>query len=303
VKVGEKKVGFLTPFAFQQLRRQVDARPSVLWKEGHFDKFVSIDENGKEVVDRDMVFKRHLEIVTERMKQLDKPMSLRIQKRPSGMDKVLTALTERYETLPYTEILSPFPESFGSPRFAVDDRYVSVHVIEPKPFMDEGNGLHASARVISSDIGAAKLSLAFQVFRVVCTNGMISAETVHGVSKMHVVGIREKWADLVKKWEEKIPPFKTEAKKFVERSRRAKVTEEAVLDELLDLRLPRKRIERAIAIAQNEFGELTRWSVANGITQASQENMTADPRDIRTPAISTGNIYDSTATEFMRAVT
>lgn len=300
LKVGKKKVGLLTPFAFQQLRRQVDARPKKLWDEGHFDKFVKTDEKGNKCHDKDLVLAEHLRIVTKRLRSLDKPMHLRVQNRESGFNRVLTALTDRYEAIPYTEILDPFPKSFGVPRFAVDDRYLSLHVVEPKAFMTEGDGLHAGVRIMSSDIGAAKLSLSFEVFRIVCSNGMIAAETIFAVSKMHVTGIREEWAKIVKEWQKEAASYKREMKEFIEASRKAKVTEEQATDELLDLRLPRKRIERAIDIAQKEFGELSRWSIANGITQASQESMTADPRDQRQPAISTGNVYDMAATAFMR---
>jgi len=300
VKAKKQKKGLLTPFAFQQLRRLVEARPGQLEADGVFDDCVGSDENGNKRVDRELMYTKHLKVVTDRLKKLDKPVHLRIQKKENGFNTVLSALTSRYEAIPYAGILDAFPESFGTPRLAVDDRYVSIHVIEPKPFMSEGGGLFMGARVKSSDIGAARLSLSLQVFRIVCTNGMVVTQDLFAVNKIHLTGIREEWSKIVEEWRKGTPKFKTDIKRVIEKSRRDKMTAEQAIDELLDLRLPRRRIERALEIAESEFGGVTRWSVANGVTQASQEIMAVSPIKRTTPAIATADAYDVAAANFLR---
>lgn len=286
VKVGRQKVGELSPFAFQQLRRQVKARKHQLMG---IPKFKSAVEEG----DTEMVQSIHQDIVSERLRDLDKPMYLRVQDRDKAQPLVMTALTKKYEHLPYPQLLEAVPKGMRVSRIHIDMKFLSVHVTESKFIMA---GLKAGFRITSSDIGASKIKMAFQLFRLVCTNGLMLPETIFDFKKKHANGALKQWGDFLLDCKRNVPKFKADIQRMLKQSEKKKLTVESATDELLELNIPRKRIERALVIAKEEFGQLNRWSVANGLTQSSHENR---PGNVPV-AISTGNLYDQAAVQLMR---
>lgn len=286
VKVGKKSMGILSPFAFQQLRRQVNARKHQLMYRPDFKKVV---ENG----DKEMQEQLHMKIVSEKLAKLDKPMFLRIQEMDRGTPHVLTALTQKYEHLPYPSILKAFPAGMRINRFHVDHKYLSFHISE-SGFISKG--LKAGFRVTSSDIGASKLRVSYQIFRLVCLNGLMLPETIFSFKKMHMGAIQNSWEIFVNKKIKQLPLFKKNISKFIKTANKDEISKNDATDELLDMNVPRKRIERALQIAEGEFKRITRWSVANGLSQASHEDR---PGNIPV-AISTAAFMDQSATSFMR---
>jgi hypothetical protein len=183
-------------------------------------------------------------------------------------------LTNRYEHLPYQELLSGFSDDFVIPRIQVDSRMVQIHITNLNSSLDKSDRIFMGGRILSSDVGLLRAMLLDEMLRLICTNGLIRATLEAFWKRYHFTGarpVREEWHDQVVAFQKHILVKSAVERKKISHARSLKVTDEDVRKELAQLGLGVARINGAIDYATREFGaQLSRWSITQGITYVSQ---------------------------------
>lgn len=235
------------------------------------------------------------------LKEWDSPrtLSLRVDQR---RNLVLGVVSDRYQHLPYTQLLENIPQDWIVPRITVDDGFCEVNIAHPNGSADS---LVFGGRIITSDVALCRATFLSQAMRLVCANGMIGVGELEVIKRFHLVG----WTDdaIQMEWDNKTKMFVANFDHNVRVNREqlslaAKTltnTEEAT-KMLTDLGLGALRIKAALEYAERNYKlPLTRYSVGQGVTYVSQ--MTSRENQRMASARDTVK-YDFLATQYMAQV-
>lgn len=227
---------------------------------------------------------------------------MQVQVRMLKETKTITSvMTDRYQHLPYDELLTGFPKDFIVPRLQVDAQYVQVHVCEPTT-LDKRDPMYLGARVLGSDVGLCRATLLDEIMRLICTNGLIRSQLTVFFKRYHLgteagLHVCDEWKQKVREFLSYIVTERAAERKRIANAKSERVLPDVATDELQKLGLGTARIEYALAYAEREFGKpLSRWGVAQGITSSSQFQR-GDARLLTSIAVA--NDVDSIATRFL----
>jgi hypothetical protein len=233
--------------------------------------------------------------------QWDSPrtLALRVDER---RQLVLGVVTDRYQHLPYSNLLSNIPKDWIVPRITVDDGFCEVNVCHPDT---SSGGMLFGGRIITSDVSLCRAIFLSQAMRLVCANGMISIGELEIIKRFHLV--RHEEDSILMEWDARTKMFVANFdhnvhvnKEQLSLAAKTLTTPEEATQMLTDLSLGSLRIAAALQYAESNFGlPLTRYSVGQGITYTSQvtsreNHRMASARDTMK--------YDFLATQYMATV-
>jgi hypothetical protein len=212
---------------------------------------------------------------------------------------VLGVVTDKYQHLPYTQLLTNIPQDWIVPRLTIDNGFCEVNVAHPDANADS---LVFGGRIITSDVALCRATFLSQAMKLVCANGMIGVGELEVIKRFHLVG----WQDdaIQMEWDERTRMFVANFANSVHVNRQqlslaAKTitTVEEATAMLTALGLNAMRTKAALVYAEQNYPlPLNRYSVGQGVTYVSQ--MTTRENQRMASARDTIR-YDFLATQYM----
>jgi hypothetical protein len=185
--------------------------------------------------------------------------------------EVTGMVTTKYQHLPFDQLLQMVPTNWVVPRMQVDTGFCDIHVCHPDRVDDSMFG----ARISTSDIGLMRAMMFMQILVLVCSNGMVSVKEVEAIKRFHLGGmfgenIIDDWHNKVASFVEDFAIHNVATREALRASANVVVTEADATAALLRLEVGPVRIKAALEYATKNYGKLTKFAVAQGLTHASQ---------------------------------
>jgi hypothetical protein len=208
-------------------------------------------------------------------------------------------VTDRYQHLPFDQLLEKVPGNWVSPRMQIDQGFCDIHVCHPDRVEDSMFGV----RICTSDIGLMRAMMFMEVMVLVCSNGMVSVKEIEAIKRFHLGGmfgenIIDDWHNKVGQLVEDFAVNNVATREALRAAANVEVTEADATAALLRLEVGPVRIKAALEYANAKYPKLTKFAVAQGLTYASQVKSLRS-KDVT--AIKQGLQSDLIATQYLVA--
>lgn len=193
--------------------------------------------------------------------------------------KIRGVLSGSYSVYDAPEILQTVAEVFDPNQFKLKGSFINeerlhLRLVENTMLDIEGEDLFAGITLDSSDVGRSGLSVKFFIFKQICTNGLVIAESSAKLFKQKHIGITHD--DFAAGLKEGLETFYELKEKITEQIKEtAKIPVEEDVEKLLEdikeqTKLSDDAATRVIEYMVQKY-DRTQWGLINGITEIAQE--------------------------------
>lgn len=193
--------------------------------------------------------------------------------------RIRGVLSGSYSVYDAPEILKTVAEVFEPDSFKLKGSFINeerlhLRLIENKMMNVEGEDLFAGISLDSSDVGRSGLQVRFFVWKQVCTNGMVIAQSAANLFRQKHIGITHD--DFAAGLTEGLETFYTLKDKIADQiTATSKIPVKEDIEELLEdikkaTNLPDDSANEVIEFMVQKY-DRTQWGLINGITEVAQK--------------------------------
>ena len=193
--------------------------------------------------------------------------------------RIRGVLSGSYSVYDAPDILKTVAEVFNPADFKLKGSFINeerlhLRLCENQMMKVEGEDLFAGITLDSSDVGRAGLSVKFLVWKQVCTNGLVIAQSSGRLFKQKHIGItHDDFAAGLTEGLQTFYELKNEIAESINKTRKIPLGEdiEALTKEIQDKTSLSEEISYEILNLVDKNYERNRWGLINGITEVAQQ--------------------------------